>query len=168
MFFRNQKSRDSQSPSRTRSRRFEPLEAREMMTSVYADFNGDGFDDLAIGIPGEDIGNLRDAGEVSVIYGGKQNGLSASGNQLWSQNSPGIKGRSQANDKFGTALVAGDFNGDGYDDLAIGSPGERSGGKASAGAVNIIYGSANRGLQSRNDQVFSQHNSRIVGRAETV
>ena len=39
------------------------------MTLAAGDFNNDGRDDLAIGSPGEDIGNLADAGAVSVIYG---------------------------------------------------------------------------------------------------
>src|SRR4051812_27038323 len=33
------------------------------------DFNGDGFGDLAIGVPQEDIGTIKNAGAVNVIYG---------------------------------------------------------------------------------------------------
>ncbi|HXG20287.1 MAG TPA: FG-GAP repeat protein [Methylomirabilota bacterium] len=33
------------------------------------DFNGDGFADLAVGIPDEDIGSGEDAGAVVIIYG---------------------------------------------------------------------------------------------------
>ena len=44
---------------------------------VQADFNGDGFADLAIGVPGEDIGSVASAGAVNVIYGRDTNGLSA-------------------------------------------------------------------------------------------
>src|SRR4051794_30511336 len=58
------------------------------------DFNNDGFADLAIGVPGEDLtvtgGCIApDAGGVNVIYG-SAHGLSASagpGNQFWSQGS---------------------------------------------------------------------------------
>ena len=35
--------------------------------SVRADFNGDGFDDLAIGIPNERVGTATGAGAVAVI-----------------------------------------------------------------------------------------------------
>jgi hypothetical protein len=69
--------------------------------AVRADFNGDGSADLAIGAPGEDI-----VGVVHVLYG-SPGGLTATGNQLWSQNSPGIAGTAEAGDFFGGALAAG-------------------------------------------------------------
>ena len=37
--------------------------------AVVADFNGDGIDDLVVGVPGEDIGATTNAGAVNVIYG---------------------------------------------------------------------------------------------------
>ena len=63
----------------------------------------------------------------------------------------GIKGVAEAADLFGFALAAGDFDGDLFDDLAIGVPGENSG----AGAVNVLYGSSDR-LRSFNDQIWAQ------------
>lgn len=42
------------------------------MLSVMGDFNGDGFMDLAIGIPLKDVGIIVDAGVVHVIYGTAQ------------------------------------------------------------------------------------------------
>ena len=46
-------------------------------------------------------------------------------------------------DAFGSALCSGDFNGDGFDDLAIGAPGEDSpgGGIVDGGTVIVLYGS---------------------------
>ena len=87
------------------------------------DFNGDRFSDLAIGVPGEDIGRATDAGAVTVLYGSPQ-GLSASAvaPQFWHQDSPGVQGGAEGSDFFGRALAAGDFNRDGYADLAIGVP----------------------------------------------
>ena len=41
------------------------------------DFNGDGFQDLAVGAPNEDVGTIVDAGAVNVLYG-SPSGLSAS------------------------------------------------------------------------------------------
>ena len=102
---------------------------------VAGDFNNDGFEDLAIGVPFESLGGKQDAGEVNVIYGGPD-GLAAPGNQIWNQDSNGIVGRAEVDDFFGFALVAGDFNDDGLEDLAIGVPGEDT----DAGAVNVIYG----------------------------
>ena len=51
------------------------------------DFDKDGFYDLAIGVYGEDIGNIQGAGAVNVIYGSSGSGLTASGNQVWHQDS---------------------------------------------------------------------------------
>ncbi|HET6353976.1 FG-GAP and VCBS repeat-containing protein, partial [Streptomyces sp.] len=45
-----------------------------------ADVNGDGYADLAIGLPGEDTGQVPDTGAVVLLPGGKK-GLTASGAQ---------------------------------------------------------------------------------------
>ena len=55
------------------------------LAQVSGDFNGDGFADLAIGVPDEDIGDPN-AGAVSVLYGGPA-GLTAVNDQLWQQDS---------------------------------------------------------------------------------
>src|SRR5262245_5735108 len=87
------------------------------------DFNLDGFVDLAVGVPNEDIGSVADAGAVNVIYGGFS-GLSSANNQFLSQDSTGVDDDPETFDLFGYALAAGDFNGDGFDDLAVGVIGE--------------------------------------------
>lgn len=134
------------------------------------DFNNDGYDDLAIGVPHESVGHSTyiggqsDAGAVRVIYGSSY-GLTARGDQIWFQNSPGIPGKSEVGDLFGWSLAAGDFNGDGHDDLAIGAPGENLGWKDDAGAVNVIYGSS-KGLNAANSQVFTQDSKGMRGGSE--
>lgn len=106
------------------------------------DFNGDGFADLAIGAPFEDVDGVPNAGAVTVLYGSIL-GLRSDGNQLWFQGAGGLAGTPGEDDWFGYALVAGDFNGDGRADLALGVPHETVNGVAEAGAVQILYGSAN-------------------------
>jgi hypothetical protein len=54
--------------------------------SVFGDFNGDGFADLAVGVPLEDVGTVANAGAVNVIYGAS-GGLSAADDQLWHRDS---------------------------------------------------------------------------------
>ncbi len=132
---------------------------------VTGDFNGDGRDDLAIGVGNESIGAILGAGAVNVIYG-SSSGLTSTGDQIWHQNTAGIKGGSETNDNFGSALAAGDFNGDGRDDLAIAVMNESIGTIAGAGAVNIIYGSSS-GLTATGDQIWHQNTAGIKGGSET-
>jgi len=129
---------------------------------VHGDFNGDGFADLAVGVPFEDFGALNDGG-VNVIYGSAA-GLAAGGNQFWSQDSFGIAGGAENGDRFGSALAVGDFNGDGFADLAIGVPFEDFG-ATNDGGVNVIYGSA-AGLAAGGNQFWSQDSFGIAGGAE--
>jgi hypothetical protein len=129
------------------------------------DFNGDGFDDLAIGVPFEDVGANADAGRVNVIYGSAA-GLTSVGNQVWHQNKPGIINTSEPGDQFGHSLSAGDFNGDGFNDLAIGVPFEDLGAVVDTGAVNVIYGSA-AGLTSVGNQIWHQNIAGINNLSET-
>ncbi len=103
--------------------------------------DGDGFPDLAIGIPGRDYGTFNAAGMVGVIYG-TESQLDEDTGQTFDQASSGISGAPEVNDHFGQALVDGDFNRDGYLDLAIGIPDEAIGTTANAGMVTVLYGSS--------------------------
>ena len=67
------------------------------------DFNGDGNEDLAVGVPQESVGTVAQAGAVHVIYD-SPSGLSSVGNQLWHQNTSGILNESEEFDVFGEAL----------------------------------------------------------------
>ncbi|MEB3233023.1 MAG: hypothetical protein VKJ64_18605, partial [Leptolyngbyaceae bacterium] len=117
---------------------------------IAADFNGDGYDDMAVGAPGEDWNTIGSAGVVNVVYGSFF-GLDSAGNQLWTENDTTVLGTPEVGDRFGATLAAGDFDGDGFDDLAIGAPNEDSGIVTDAGKVNILYGSFS-GLTSFGDQ----------------
>ncbi|MFN2488759.1 MAG: FG-GAP repeat protein [Actinomycetota bacterium] len=129
-----------------------------------ADFNGDGFDDLAVGVHGETIGTEANAGAVNVLYGARS-GLSAAGDQFWHQDSPGVDDVAEAGDEFGAALAAGDFNGDGFDDLAVGVRFEDIAAATDAGAVNILYGSA-AGLTATGDRFLHQDTAGLSDVAE--
>jgi len=128
------------------------------------DFNGDGFADLAVGIPGRKISDADGAGAVQILYGSSQ-GLRAQHNQLWSQDSPGILRSSQALDGLGTKLAGGDFDGDGFADLAIALPNKDIGSSADAGGVMVLYGSPN-GLKAHRNQFWCESSSGLPGAAD--
>jgi hypothetical protein len=122
---------------------------------AVGDFNGDGRDDLAVGLPYEDWIEI-DAGIVQILYG-SSTGITDSGNQLWRQDSGGITEPEEPNDRFGFALATGDFNGDGYVDLAIGAPEEdlEDVPANGAGVVHILHGSRD-GLTADDWQLWQQ------------
>lgn len=130
--------------------------------TACADFDSDGFDDVAIGVPLEDVGTILDAGSVQVLYGGSS-GLTSRDTTLH-QDSPGAAGKAEADDIFGAALSTGDFNGDGFPDLAVGVVEEDIGGVSNTGAIQIFYGSAS-GL-TMTDHILDQDGAGIAGTGE--
>jgi hypothetical protein len=125
------------------------------------DFNDDGFADLAVGAPGESSSILA-VGAVNVLYGGAA-GLTGSGSQFFTQNTPGV-GTSEEGDFFGFALGSGDFNGDGFADLGVGTPFESSSIFA-VGAVTVLPGRAS-GLTGSGSQFFTQNTPGVGSTAE--
>jgi hypothetical protein len=109
-------------------------------TLATGDFDEDGFDDLAVGVPYEDAGGAVNSGQVDVFYG-DASGLPAQPDQSWYQGN-GIQETPEASDYFGYALAVGDFDGNGNDDLAIGAYGENfeTPYEYDVGVVHIIYG----------------------------
>ena len=87
-----------------------------------ADFNGDWYGDLAVGVRYEAIETTNLAGAVNVLYGRSASGLDDPGNQFWYQGNNGLVDTAESQDAFGSALAMGDFDGDGYIDLATGVP----------------------------------------------
>src|SRR5206468_3948105 len=82
-----------------------------------ADFNGDGFCHLVVGIPFEATGGHQRSGAATALYG-SATGLQSTGeggpdDQLWSQDSSGVEDQAESADRFAWALAVADFNGDG-------------------------------------------------------
>jgi len=63
---------------------------------------------------------------------------------------------------FGSTIAAGDLDGDGYVDLAVGAPRMRIGRVRDAGAVVVAYGGP-RGLDFDRSQLWSQGTPKIKG-----
>lgn len=121
-----------------------------------ADFDNDDFDDLAIGVPEKEVGNVNSAGKVVVIYG-RATGLNGLTDRSWTQDTvdDGIAVLDQAEDgdRFGDVLATGDFDRDGFADLAIGVPSEDRGSIEDTGAVHVLFGSAD-GLSAARQFLF--------------
>ena len=124
--------------------------AAQAPDALQADFNNDGADDLAVGVPEEDVGGAVDAGAVNVLYGSGA-GLTGTGAQQFTQ----VGSAAETGDEFGFSLVSGDFNNDGFADLAVGAPFENVGATVDAGAVSVLYGSTG-GLTTSGGQLFVQ------------
>jgi hypothetical protein len=103
------------------------------------DFNRDGFDDLAIGYPG--IPELTPTSGNVLVLRGSGSGLVTGSVQRLRQGADGLLDASEDRDQFGMSLAAGDFNGDGTDDLAVGVPGEKVL-TETRGGIHLILGSA--------------------------
>ncbi len=100
---------------------------------AVGDWNDDGYPDVAIGAPGEDTSG-EDAGAVYLFFGPlvDEGDLETADDVLYGDE-PG--------ERAGTALFgAADLDGDGVDDLAVGSPGAAEG----RGAVTVVPGTPSR------------------------
>lgn len=109
------------------SARFGPTDLNQHFGAsiVTGNFNGDLFQDIAVGIPG-DITTAGKTGSVVVYLGSAFGPLPAQ--KLAFATTPLAQ--------FGAALAADDFDGDGFTDLAVGAPGAASG----AGVVYVARG----------------------------
>ena len=109
---------------------------------------GAGLDDLAIGVSGERVGKVPDAGSVQVIYGSSK-GLRAKGSVVINRASSGVLGTARREAQVGRALTVGDFGrttgGRPLADLAMAGRDE---------GVNILFG-ARAGLSTGDDQFLT-------------
>jgi hypothetical protein len=94
------------------------------------DVNGDGLGDFYIGAPSFDT-TLADAGATFLLYG--SNPFNAG---------PALRldAGATAQAASGTSVAGGDFNGDGYADVAIGVVSEDNGATVDTGAISVYFG----------------------------
>lgn len=102
------------------------------------DVDGDGYQDIAAGVPHEALGRVQKAGSVVVLRGSKE-GPTGKGSQAVSQDTPGVPGAAEPSDIFGYRSTVIDINGDGRGELFASALGENE----SAGVVSFLPGTRN-------------------------
>ncbi|MEU6664569.1 FG-GAP-like repeat-containing protein [Streptomyces sp. NPDC046727] len=120
---------------------------------AFGDLNGDGYDDLVTTYIADE--------RIRVAYGSATGLGGANTWRAYWQNTPGVPGTAETDDGFGTSVAVGDVTGDGFDDVAVGVPGENG----SAGAVDLLRGSRT-GLTGTGAQAFTQNTRGVPGTAE--
>ncbi|MEU9629329.1 FG-GAP repeat protein [Streptomyces luteogriseus] len=117
--------------------------------AVPGDVNGDGYRDAVLPAPGANVAGKAGAGAVVVLYGSKS-GLSTSRRAVITQNTAGVPGTAETDDRFGAATAIADLNRDGCADLVVSAPNEDTTRGRDAGTVAVLWGSRN-GLTSGTD-----------------
>lgn len=123
---------------------------------AFGRFDGDTSEDLAVGAPG---------GDWVAVIPGRSGGFDLFAATVWRQGVDGVPGTSPSvpgQDRFGTSLAAGDLNGDGYDDLAIGAPRDDEDRGYASGSVTVLYGS-DQGLTPAGAERWSRDSADVQG-----
>ena len=115
--------------------------------SNVGDFNGDGTDDLIVGSPSADSNGNSDTGQSYVIFGGSNVGGSGTIelSDLDGSNGFALNGITERDVSGSSVSNAGDVNGDGIDDLIIGSPSAVTNGNSDTGQSYVVFGGSNVG-----------------------
>lgn len=120
---------------------------------AFGDLNGDGFSDLAMGVPQGDANTLLNPGEVYVLYGGavRVGEPAGAGRLINLAVSTGISAAGEtriyggvANAQLGTSVAIADLDGDGYGDLQAAAPFDTPQGRTQAGVAHVLYGGPDR------------------------
>ena len=120
--------------------------------SSAGDINGDGFEDIIVGAQ-QDNPNGTYSGRAFVVFGTASILGSVTLSSLSGSNGFLLNGAA-AGDKAGYSVAgAGDFNGDGFDDLIVGAA-NNDDGAANAGQVYVVFGKAS-GFSASNDLTAS-------------
>jgi hypothetical protein len=135
-----------------------------------------GLEGLAIGVPGEDANDVGDAGAVDLLFMSSAAGLPRRLDTVGQRLTPqGLGQAPQRSAMFGFSLAAGNLtgnaDGDYSHDLAIGEPFRNVGSGQAAGAVHVVRGDEELGLQPNTVRTITQgkwmQGSPLPGTAET-
>ncbi|WP_425831965.1 FG-GAP repeat protein [Streptomyces fractus] len=132
--------------------------AADSVHHPQADFNGDGYGDVAFSAGDATVSGKKQAGDIVALYG-SASGVTSAKRSTISQNTSGVPGTSETGDGFGWASAYGDFNHDGFDDLAVSAAHEKVDADTDGGTVAILWGSASglSGGTTITDPAVSSH-----------
>ncbi len=135
--------------------------AQSHSVSTIGDINNDGIDDFAVGSPGWGNQGFLDsgAGRTYVVYGQAAgvnwadmtlSSLNGTTGFILNKSSAGASSTSNTNNnQLGWSIAgAGDFNGDGLDDMVVSAVGETVSGKIGAGAAYVVFGQSGSNVAS--------------------
>ena len=98
------------------------------------DFNGDGKDDVIVGAVSDDNNGANNSGSAFIFFGGITGTKSAADADV-------ILNGTSANDQWGGKVSsAGDFNGDGKDDVIVGAHKDDNNSESDSGSAFIFFG----------------------------
>ncbi|MEM9271740.1 MAG: cadherin-like domain-containing protein [Cyanobacteria bacterium P01_F01_bin.143] len=120
--------------------------------SNAGDVNGDGFADIIVGAYRADAGSKSDAGNSYVVFGTSNPSISVELSSLGGKNGFVINGIDRDDFSGWSVSNAGDFNGDGTDDLIIGARGADPNENSSAGESYVVFG---RDFNTDEDTAFT-------------
>ena len=137
---------------------------------AIGDLNNDGVNDIAVNSRSADVGDLENAGETHIIFGPLD---PAELENLASQDEGGgvpiesivdvtLQGEEVRDNASESSLAIGDLDGDGVNDLIVGSMQSDASGKRAAGKVFVIKGpllSGTYNLEDSADVVIEGENS---------
>ncbi|MGW5616391.1 FG-GAP repeat protein [Streptomyces sp. NPDC003877] len=145
-----------------------PLTHGDALVATVGDVNGDGYGDIVAGDPDEPEQRGVDGelgGRILIWYGSSAGVPTNARPVVVSQDTSGVPGSAEKGDDFGASVAVADFDRDGVGDIAVGTPGEKTGTVAGAGTVTVIPGKRTGALGS-GAYSYSQDTTGVPGGSE--